>query len=125
MHRNQRHYVHIRHIPIGRAFSDICVEHYQLRCPRCNSTKSQNIQFKVPGHRITDALYNEVRDLLAWGLTNKTVAELTGLGKNTVKEIDKERLQELYTIMTKDLHHHDQGWTEAKETRKTGQISGH
>ena len=102
MHRNQRHYVHIRHIPIGRAFSDICVEHYQLRCPRCNSTKSQNIQFKVPGHRITDALYNEVRDLLAWGLTNKTVAELTGLGKNTVKEIDKERLQELYTIMTKD-----------------------
>ncbi|MCI7182519.1 MAG: hypothetical protein MSA26_18545, partial [Lachnospiraceae bacterium] len=29
--------------------------------------------------------------------TNKEVAELTGLGKNTVKDIDKERLQELYT----------------------------
>lgn len=29
--------------------------------------------------------------------TKKEVAELTGLGKNTVKDIDKERLQELYT----------------------------
>ena len=53
---------------------------------------------RFPGYRITDTLYNEVRDLLAWGLTNKTVAELTGLGKNTVKEIDKERQQELYTM---------------------------
>jgi hypothetical protein len=28
------------------------------------------------------------------------VAELTGLGKNTVKEIDKVRLQELYTTVS-------------------------
>ena len=103
MHRNQKNFVHIRHIPIGRTFSDICVEHYQLRCPRCHATKSQDIRFKAPGHRITYALYNQTRDLLAWGLTNKTVAELTGLGKNTVKEIDKERLQELYTIDGKKL----------------------
>ncbi|MDY6335669.1 MAG: hypothetical protein SPL25_01190, partial [Succinivibrionaceae bacterium] len=33
MHRNQKHFIHIRHIPIGRAFSDLCFEHYQLRCP--------------------------------------------------------------------------------------------
>ena len=81
----------------------ICFEHYQLRCPRCHATKSQDIKFKAPGHRITYALYNQTRDLLAWGLTNKTVAELTGLGKNTVKEIDKVRLQELYTIDGKKL----------------------
>ena len=103
MHRNQKHFIHIRHIPIGRAFSDLCFEHYQLRCPRCHATKSQDIKFKAPGHRITYALYNQTRDLLAWGLTNKTVAELTGLGKNTVKEIDKVRLQELYTIDGKKL----------------------
>ena len=30
--------------------------------------------------------------------TNKQVAEITGLGKNTVKDIDKVRLEELYTI---------------------------
>ena len=103
MHRNQKNFVHIRHIPIGRTFSDICVEHYQLRCPRCHATKSQDIRFKAPGHRITNDLYNHTRDLLAWGLNNKTVANLTGLGQNTVKEIDKKRLQELYTIDGKKL----------------------
>ena len=47
---------------------------------------------------ITEELYQYTRDLLASGVyTNKEVAELTGLGKNTVKDIDKERLQELYT----------------------------
>ena len=34
---------------------------------------------------------------------NKQVAEITGLGKNTVKEIDKKRLQEKYTIDGKKL----------------------
>lgn len=67
---------------------------------QCN--KSQNIKFKAPGHRITNALYNYVRDLLADGLTNKMVSMLTGLGQNTVKDIDKERLREHYTIKTKD-----------------------
>ena len=47
---------------------------------------------------ITEELYQYTRDLLTSGVyTNKEVAELTGLGKNTVKDIDKERLQELYT----------------------------
>lgn len=47
---------------------------------------------------ITEELYQYTRDLLASGVyTNKEVAELTGLGKNTVKDIDKERLRELYT----------------------------
>jgi transposase len=48
---------------------------------------------------ITDALYQYTRDLLALQtFTNKQVAEITGLGKNVVKEIDKKRLQEKYTI---------------------------
>ena len=47
---------------------------------------------------ITEELYQYTRDLLALGdYTNKEVAAITGLGKNTVKDIDKERLQELYT----------------------------
>lgn len=58
----------------------------------------QFISFKAPGHMITEELYQYTRDLLASGVyTNKEVAELTGLGKNTVKDIDKERLRELYT----------------------------
>ena len=101
MHRNQKSNVHLRHIPIGGAFTDLCVEHYQLRCPRCHETKSQNIQFKAPGHRITNDLYNHTRDLLAWGLNNKTVANLTGLGQNTVKEIDKKRCRSFTLSMAR------------------------
>jgi transposase len=47
---------------------------------------------------ITKELYQYTRDLLALGYTNKAIAEATGLGRNTVKDIDKERLKELYTI---------------------------
>jgi len=50
------------------------------------------------GHRITAELYQYTRDLLARGTyTNKQVAEITGLGKNTVKSIDLKRLKEKYT----------------------------
>ena len=53
---------------------------------------------------ITDALYQYTRDLLALQTyTNKQVAEITGLGKNVVKDIDKKRLQEKYTIDGKAL----------------------
>lgn len=78
--------------------------HNQFRCPKCGATKQQYISFKAPGHRITDALYEYTRDLLAIGTyTNKQVAEITGLGKNVVKEIDKKRFQEMYTIDGKEL----------------------
>ena len=42
-------------------------------------------------------------DLLELGLTNKIVSELTGLGKNTVKDIDTERLLKKYTTDDKHL----------------------
>jgi transposase len=41
---------------------------------------------------------NYTRDLLAYCLTNKQVACLTGLGRNTVKDIDLQRLKEKYTV---------------------------
>ena len=54
--------------------------------------------FKAPGHLIAESLYDYTRDLLAQGTyTNKQVAEVTGLCNNVVKDLDKKRLQELYT----------------------------
>lgn len=44
-------------------------------------------------------LWQYARGLLALGTyTLKQVAEMTGLGKNTVKDIDLKRLKDLYTI---------------------------
>ena len=84
---------------MGSISLDKYIPRNQYFCPVCHSTKMQFISFKASGHRITEELYQYTRDLLALGIyTNKEVAELTGLGKNTVKDIDKQRLQELYTI---------------------------
>ena len=58
----------------------------------------QPVPFKAENHNITKQLLNYVKDLLSNGLTNKLVAELSGLGENTVKAIDLQRLKEQYTV---------------------------
>ena len=99
MHINAHPDITIRHLCIGSTLSCIRFPHNQLRCPKCGAVKQQFISFKAPGHLITDALYQYTRDLLAIGTyTLKQVAEITGLGKNVVKDIDLERLKEKYTI---------------------------
>ena len=98
MHINTSPDIYLRHINIGGDLSTLKFPHNQLRCPKCGATKSQYISFKADGHLITRILHQYTCDLLASGTyTNKEVAELTGLGKNVVKEIDKERLQGMYT----------------------------
>jgi len=89
----------LRHLPIGGTLSCVSFVHHQLQCRDCGATKMQNIPFKAAGHLITEPLHRYARDLLASGTcTNKLVGEITGLGKNVVKDIDKQRLLEKYTI---------------------------
>ena len=98
MHINNHPGITLRHLPFGSNLSCVNFSRNQYHCPKCGRTKMQYISFKAPGHMITAELYQYTRDLLASGVyTNKEVADITGLGKNTVKDIDKERLQELYT----------------------------
>lgn len=104
MHINNHPGITLRHLPFGSNLSCVNFTRNQYACPKCRSTKMQYISFKAPGHMITEELYQYTRDLLAsGGYTNKEVAELTGLGKNTVKDIDKERLQERYTTCDGNL----------------------
>lgn len=98
MHVNAHSDTYILHLPFGSCLSMVSFPHNQLRCAACGATTSQFISFKARGHRITQELLQYTQDLLASGnYTNKEVASLTGLGKNTVKAIDKERLMELHT----------------------------
>ncbi len=98
MHVNNHPQITLRHLPFGSTLSCVTFSRNQYVCPKCKATKMQFIPFKAPKHMVTEELYQYARDLLALGdYTNKEVAAITGLGKNTVKDIDKERLQELYT----------------------------
>ena len=107
MHSNGRcddKVITLRHLPLGGNLTHVRFSHRQLRCPDCKATKMQHIPFKAEGHEITEELYNYVMDLLAFGCyTNKEVSEITGLGRNTVKDIDKVRLRNKYTIDGKFL----------------------
>lgn len=97
MHIHDTYDISLSHIPFGRTLSAVRFEKHRYICPGCHSTSMQGVPFQAGGHRITVPLHSFARDLLALGMTNKDVSELTGLGRNTVKEIDKERLLEKYT----------------------------
>lgn len=90
----------LRHIPFGDIYSALDVDRRRLRCPnpKCRYHFDCPIEFKAPGHFITVQLLAFVQDLLAEHLPLKSIARLTGLNQNTVKEIDKERLNSLYTV---------------------------
>ncbi|MGN1164743.1 MAG: ISL3 family transposase [Candidatus Ornithospirochaeta sp.] len=103
MHVHDTYDVSLSHIPLGRTLSAVRFEKRRYICPECHATSMQGVPFQAGGHRITAPLYSYARDLLELGLTNKNVSELTGLCKNTVKDIDKERLLEKYTTDGKHL----------------------
>ena len=99
MHINTSPKISLQHLNIGGNLSCIVFPHNQLRCPKCKATKSQYISFKADGHRITEQLLQYTRDLLACGTyTNKQVSEITGLGKNTVKAIDKKPRKSIFEL---------------------------
>lgn len=102
MHLNGTgHDMTLRHKPLGDTFIDIRFRVEQFVCSNkdCGSSKMQAVPFKSSNHRITNDLENYVIALLERGnMQLKTIAEITGLGQNTVKAIDMRRLQGKYTV---------------------------
>ena len=98
MHVNGHRNLTLRHLCIGGSLSAVSFDRVQLAC-ECGHSHMQDVPFKAEGHRITVELHQYAQDLLATGkYTLKQVAEITGLGKNTVKDIDLVRLKKRYTI---------------------------
>ena len=103
MHIHDTYDINLSHIPFGKILSTVRFEKYRYICLECHSTFMQGVPFQAGGHRITSTLHSFAIDLLELGLINKIVSELTGLGKNTVKDIDTERLLKKYTTDDKYL----------------------
>jgi len=98
MHIHGSRITTLRHLCFGSRLSAVSFEKRQYRCPDCGHTEMEIVPFKADGHNITCELLRFTRDLLTYGFTNKEVSELTGLGKNTVQEIDLQRLKDKYTV---------------------------
>ena len=99
MHKNKSYDVIVKHIPIGGIYSVLRIKRYQLKCCSCNATKMQEIPFLYDNHFITNHVKNFINDLLsANDITIKKISSLTGVNRNLIKEIDKERLIKQYTV---------------------------
>lgn len=97
MHIHDNYDVNLRHLCIGGTLCSVRFAKSRYICPCCGRTEMQTVPFQAEGHRITDALLTYTKDLLERGFTNRQVCGLTGLGRNTVKEIDLKRLRDRYT----------------------------
>lgn len=98
MYVNSLNKIKIKHIPIGGIYSYVCIDKKQLQCSKCGATKMQKILFQAEKHYITKTLEIYTKDLLATNnFTNKEISYLTGIDRNAVKDIDKNRLLKLYT----------------------------
>ena len=98
MHIHSRQTRSLRHIPFGNTLTELRFIQNRYFCQHCHATRNQLIPFKAKEHFITTELESYAGKLLAFGLTNKEVSEITGFNKNIIKAIDLKRLKDLYTI---------------------------
>ena len=96
--------IELAHLPMGSDYTRLSVTRPRLRCPdrKCGYSVTPAVPFKAGGHNLTAPLHRFTCDLLAMGQTLKDVSLMTGLHKDVVKDIDKERLEGLYTEAGED-----------------------
>ena len=97
MHVRDSYETHLGHIPFGKARSEVVFRSLRYGCRHCGHSETQGCQFKSPRHRVTKEAEAYAKDILSYGLTVSAVSAITGLNRKLVKEIDKRRLEELYT----------------------------
>ena len=96
MHINGTVTGEIKHVPFGSIPVSIGFQKYLYRCPDCGKCISEPVQFQAEGHRITKQLQQMVEDCLAYGFNLTDTSQITGVGRNIVKDIDKARLTRKY-----------------------------
>ena len=96
----------LSHIPMGGSYTSLIVSRQRLRCSckECKYNYTFDADFKEDGHLLTKALATYIRDLLSLQLTLKEISLITGVNQNIVKDIDKKRLQEKYTVNGEGEH---------------------
>lgn len=96
---NKTYNTTLKHIPFGNSYSELSITIIQFICYDCNYTKSQDIPFKCSNHMITNVLKEYIISLLEKNnFTNTEISYITGVNRNIIKDIDKKRLINKYTI---------------------------
>ncbi len=90
----------LSHVPMGGAYTKLTISCRRLRCPNhsCHYTYTFPVDCRSDGHLITQALETYIRELLSLRFTLKEVSQITGANESIIKDIDKKRLAEKYTV---------------------------
>lgn len=97
MHIHSKRITNLKHTASLSAYISIKVDNTQYICPNCGKTIMDKINFKSKNHLITKQLWTTIEDLLASNkYTLTAISELTGVCRNIIKDIDKQRLSNLY-----------------------------
>ena len=97
MHAKSTSELTLRHVGIGSQQTEIVISRRNFRCSQCRKSVNPKLPFQAPGHRITQALWNYLHDLCAYGFTHVEIQHLTSVDRHTIKEIDKARLMAKFT----------------------------
>lgn len=89
---------------MGGKYTVVEVQRYRFSNENCEYSEITDIPFKSKEHLLTEPLREYAETLLAYGMTLKEVAYVTGLHKNVVKDIDKARLKALYVTVDEKGH---------------------
>lgn len=90
----------LKDVPTGNSYVEMDITRHRWLCKNkeCHYGWTEPIDFKDQDHLLTCNLVRFISCLLQQGLSMKEIAILTGADKNTIKAIDKRRLEELYTV---------------------------
>lgn len=95
---NKRYPIRLKHVPSGNVRQSISLVRIQYCCPHCGAKHIQEIPFRDADHRITKYLREFIESLLRKNtFTYLQIAELTGVDKNIIIEINDKRLKGCYT----------------------------
>lgn len=86
--------VTLRDVPLGQHHTKVAVTRPRYECPHCGATTYAEVPFQEEGHRITTALRSLAERLLDMDLTLTEVAEICGVDRHIVKDIDRRRLEQ-------------------------------
>lgn len=85
----------VRDLDLASAKVFLNVNYRNVRCPRCQATRVEHLQFVQPRERVTERLARYIHELCKM-LPISQVAEHLDLNWKTVKRIDKRFLQQQY-----------------------------
>ena len=97
IHKVGTRFSYITHLPLGPRRIVLHVKKHRYHCKSCGFNITEDIPYQMDDHKVTTQMHTYICDLLSMGFNLTEVKYITKVGINIIKDIDKKRLEKLYT----------------------------